>query len=100
MRPTLLTPLFASVRTLAGIGPKTAELLGRLLGQPEGEEARVVDLLFHLPFTVIDRSEQPGIAKAQEGQVVTLRLRVDRHNPPPPHNRRSHCRTRTCSAAT
>jgi ATP-dependent DNA helicase RecG len=88
MRPTLLTPLFGSVRTLAGIGPKTAELLGRLLGQPEGEEARVVDLLFHLPFTVIDRSEQPGIAKAAEGQIVTLRVRIDRHNAPPKHNKR------------
>ncbi len=72
-------PLFASVRTLAGIGPKTAETLGKLLGQPEGEEARVVDLLFHLPYGVIDRSQQPGIAKAAEGQTVTLRVRVDRH---------------------
>src|SRR4029077_17145080 len=67
---------------------KTAETLGRLLGQPEGEAARVVDLLFHLPYGVIDRSEQPGIAKAAEGQTVTLRVRIDRHNPPPPGNRR------------
>ncbi|MEJ0012718.1 MAG: ATP-dependent DNA helicase RecG [Bauldia sp.] len=88
MRPSLLSPLFASVRTLTGIGPKTAETLGRLLGQPEGEEARVVDLLFHLPYGVIDRSDQPGIAKAAEGQTVTLRVRIDRHNPPPPGNRR------------
>ena len=88
MRPALLTPLFGSVRTLAGIGPKLAETLARLLGTPDGEEPRVVDLLFHLPVALVDRSRQPGVAKAEEGAVVTLKVRVDRHAAPPGHNRR------------
>ena len=45
MRPDILTPLFGSVRSLSGIGPKLAEMLGKLLGSPEGTEERVVDLL-------------------------------------------------------
>jgi len=88
MRPDILTPLFGSVRTLAGIGPKLAETLGKLLDAPEGEEARVVDLLFHLPVGVIDRSQQPGIAASAEGQIVTLKVRIDRHAAPPRGNRR------------
>jgi ATP-dependent DNA helicase RecG len=88
MRPALLTPLFGSVRTLAGIGPKLAETLARLLGVGEGQETRVVDLLFHFPIGVIDRSRQPGIAGAVEGATVTLKVRVDRHAAPPKNNRR------------
>src|SRR5690606_19561594 len=87
MRPDILTPLFGSVRNLAGIGPKLAETLGRLTGTAEGE-ARVVDLLFHLPVGVIDRSHQPGIAEAPEGAVVTLKVRIDRHARPPRGNKR------------
>ena len=87
MRPEILTPLFGSVRNLAGIGPKLAETLARLLGAGDGE-ARIVDLLFHLPVGIIDRSQQPGIATAPEGAVVTLKVRIDRHAGPPRGNRR------------
>ena len=83
MRPDILNPLFRPVTSLAGIGPKLGETLGRLLAASEGGEARVVDLLFHLPVGVIDRSRQPGIALAAEGSIVTLKVRVDRHAPPP-----------------
>jgi ATP-dependent DNA helicase RecG len=88
MRPDLLNPLFRPVTSLAGIGPKLGETLGRLLDAPEGAEARVVDLLFHLPIGVIDRSRQPGIAASAEGTIVTLKVRVDRHAAPPRGNKR------------
>ena len=45
------------------------------------------DLLFVLPNSVIDRRSRPGIAGSAEGQIVTLDLRVDRHQPPPRGNR-------------
>ncbi len=86
MRPDVLTPLFASVRSLAGVGPRLAETLGRLLGTIG--EPRVVDLLFHLPVALIDRSQQPGVANAPDGQIVTLKVTVDRHQPAPRGNRR------------
>jgi len=88
MRPALLNPLFRPVTSLAGIGPKTGAALSRLLDAPEGEEARVVDLLFHLPVALVDRRNQPGIALAPEGAIVTLKVRVDRHQKPPRGNRR------------
>lgn len=84
MRPTLLDPLFASVASLSGVGPKLAQLLASLLGREDAEDARVVDLLFLAPFRLIDRRNQPGIALAQQGAIVTITGRVDRHQPPPP----------------
>ncbi len=89
MRPEILNPLFRPVTSLAGIGTKLGVTLGRLLsGSETGATPRVVDLLFHLPVGVIDRRRQPGIALAPEGAIVTLHVRVDRHQKPPRGNRR------------
>jgi ATP-dependent DNA helicase RecG len=84
MRPSLLDPLFASVRSLTGIGPKVSALLGTLLGtQPPGTEPRVGNLVYLPPHSVIDRRNRPGIAYAPEGAIVTLEVRIDRHQPAP-----------------
>jgi ATP-dependent DNA helicase RecG len=88
MRPDILNPLFRPVTSLTGIGPKLGAALAKLLGRSDGEEPRVVDLLFHLPVAIIDRRRQPGIALSPEGAVVTLKVRVDRHQKPPRGNRR------------
>lgn len=84
MRPALLDPLFSPLNTLPGIGPKIGELYARLLGRESIEDCRVVDLVFHAPHSLIDRRQQPGIANAPQGVVVTITGRVDRHQPPPP----------------
>src|SRR5215213_9033606 len=87
MRPTLLNPLFALVTSLPGVGPKQDKLLRYLLGRDE--TPRLVDLLLHLPASVIDRRTQPKIREAAQGTVVTLEVTVDRHRPPPPRNARA-----------
>src|SRR5215475_12959385 len=87
MRPALLNPLFAEVTSLSGIGPKQDKLLQYLLGRDD--TARLVDLLLHLPTSVIDRRAQPKIRDAVSGTVVTLKVTIDRHRPPPPRNRRA-----------
>ncbi|MFD1326687.1 ATP-dependent DNA helicase RecG [Mycoplana ramosa] len=83
MRPALLDPLFASLSSLPGIGPKTGELFAKLLGQESIDDCRVIDLVFHTPHSLIDRRHQPGIAHAPQGAIVTISGRVDRHQPPP-----------------
>jgi ATP-dependent DNA helicase RecG len=89
MRPDILNPLFRPVTSLSGIGPKLAGALKRLLtGSEAGEPPRAIDLLFHLPTGIIDRRRQPGIALSPEGAIVTLKVRVDRHQKPPRGNRR------------
>jgi ATP-dependent DNA helicase RecG len=81
MRPNILDPLFGRASALPGVGSKTAKLLDRLLAEP-GEEARVVDLLFHLPINVIDRRARPKIAEAPLDTVVVLKVRVAEHRKP------------------
>jgi ATP-dependent DNA helicase RecG len=81
MRPALLNPLFAPVTSLAGVGPKQDKLFRYLLGRDE--TPRLVDLLLHLPASVIDRRARPKIRDAVPGTMVTLEVRVDRHRPAP-----------------
>lgn len=89
MRPQILNSLFMPVSSLPGIGRKLEKVLTRLLqGGDSGAPARIVDILFHLPYQVVDRRRQPGIAHSQQGAVVTLKVHVDRHQPPPRGNRR------------
>ncbi|WP_431322247.1 ATP-dependent DNA helicase RecG [Rhizobium sp. YTU87027] len=83
MRPAILDPLFSPVSALPGVGPKIAELLVKLLGREAPDDTRVVDLLFHAPHSLIDRRNQPGIARAPQGAIVTVTARVDRHQAPP-----------------
>ena len=81
MRPPILNPLFTSVTTLQGVGPKQDKLLQFLLGRDE--TPRIVDLLLHLPASVIDRRDRPKVRDAIPGQMVTLEVTVDRHRPAP-----------------
>lgn len=73
MRPQSLTPLFAQVTSLPGIGPRLGKLVEKLAGP------LVVDLLWHLPFAVIDRRNAPDVAEARAGEVATLTVTVDEH---------------------
>ncbi|MGH6812751.1 MAG: ATP-dependent DNA helicase RecG [Methylocella sp.] len=81
MRPSILNPLFATAASLPGIGPKNAKLLDRLLAG-SGNDARVLDLLFHLPYAAIDRRNRPKIADAPLDIIVTLEVKVAEHRPP------------------
>ena len=88
MRPSLLDPLFAPITSLEGVGPKVATMIEKVVPADLGDRAaKVGDLLFLLPHSVIDRRNRPGIAMAAEGAIVTLEVRIDRHQPPPRGNR-------------
>jgi ATP-dependent DNA helicase RecG len=86
MRPSLLNPLFATAVSLPGIGPKTAKLLDRLLADGGGG-ARVLDLLFHLPYAAIDRRNRPKIVDAPLDTIVTLEVKAIEHRPPGPRSK-------------
>src|SRR5271167_3597996 len=81
MRPALLDPLFAPAATLPGVGPKIEKLIDRLLDRASG--ARVIDLLFHLPYATHDRRARPKIRDAAWDAIATLEVRVAEHRPPP-----------------
>ncbi len=88
MRPSDLDPLFASVSSLKGIGPRLERTLARLTGRDERDGARVIDLLLHVPHGLIDRTRMPLIGDLPPEGIVTVKATVGRHVPPPPHNRR------------
>jgi ATP-dependent DNA helicase RecG len=88
MRPALLNPLFAPVQSLPGVGPKTGKLFDRLLSGRDSE-ATVADLLFHLPYNVIDRRSRPKIAEAEPDTIVTIEVTVAEHRPPPSRHSRA-----------
>lgn len=89
MRPTILDPLFAPATTLEGVGNKTALLLANVVpADLSTRPLRVGDLIFTLPHSLIDRSNRPGVALAPQGAIVTLKLVVSRHQPPPRGNKK------------
>jgi len=75
VRPAILDPLFASVTVLPGIGSQLAKLFERLAGP------LVVDLLWHLPSSIVDRRSSPPIKELQPDQIVTIAVRVEAHQP-------------------
>lgn len=76
---SLLAPLLAGVDSLQGVRPATARLLARAAGG-----SRVIDLLFHLPESVVDRRYRPTLHAAGTGRVCTLHVTVTRVVPPAP----------------
>lgn len=76
MRPEVLYPLFSSVSSLPGIGPRLSVLYERLAGK------HCIDLCWHLPSGLIDRRFSCPILDAPNGRIVTLRVTVDAHLSP------------------
>jgi ATP-dependent DNA helicase RecG len=72
-----LIPLFSPLTTLRGVGPTVGALIAKVAG---GE--RVIDLLFHLPESYVDRRRRPTIAQARPGEIATLAVEVVRHEAP------------------
>ncbi len=67
----------APVTELRGVGGNVAALLTRVTGG-----TRVLDLLFHVPESFVDRRARPTIRGAMRGQVATLAVEVVRHEAP------------------
>jgi ATP-dependent DNA helicase RecG len=86
MRPSRLDPLFGSLTSLPGIGPKLEKLFARLLDR---EAPRLIDLLFHLPSGTIDRSARPKLRDVVPDTIATVTVTVDRHRAPPPNRPRA-----------
>ncbi|MBY6134508.1 ATP-dependent DNA helicase RecG [Nocardioides marinus] len=74
-RPEILFPLFAGAETLPGVGPKTAQSLAQM-----GVETPR-DLLFSLPYSVIDRRRRSSIKGAELPATLTVEVTIGRHRP-------------------
>lgn len=75
-RPEILFPLFAGLETLEGVGPKTAQTM-----MQTGIEAPR-DVLFGLPYAVVDRRRRDTIQGADLPTTLTVEVTVGTHRPP------------------
>ena len=75
-RPEPLFPLFASLETLPGVGPKTAKLMANM------SVATPRDLIFTLPTGGVDRTPVVSVRDAILPGVVTVQVTVGRHIAP------------------
>lgn len=90
LRPTLLYPWFTPLAALKGVGPATLKALLRLLPPPRHASlpaATVRDLLFLLPYDVLDRRQLSSVMDAEVGQYAMLEVTVAEHYPPPAKRR-------------
>ncbi len=77
VEPDPLIPLIAPLTSLRGVGDAVGKLIARAVG---GD--RVLDLLFHLPESYLDRRARCAIRAALPGQICTLEVEVIRIEPP------------------
>src|SRR5437879_303013 len=82
MRPEKLFAIFSDVTRLSGVGPGAKKALTRLFSKNENTPVVIRDLIFHLPVSVIDRRDSPALKLAKEGDIITLVVTVETHQPP------------------
>lgn len=74
-RPEILFPLFADIETLHGVGPKTAQHFGQIgIATPR-------DLLFTLPYSIVDRRGRETIGGMDLPAVATVEVTIGQHHP-------------------
>lgn len=74
-RPEVLFPLFSELETLQGVGPKTAQNFTKMaVDTPR-------DLLFLLPYSVVDRRIRSTLRGVDFPAVVTVEVTIGEHRP-------------------
>lgn len=76
MRPEILFPLFRSISNIKGIGSKSEKLISKLCGD------KIIDLIWHLPSNIVDRSYSPQLINAKIGSIATIEVEILEHIKP------------------
>jgi ATP-dependent DNA helicase RecG len=75
MRSEKINPLFATISSLSGVGPKIEKLFNKIVGN------RLVNLLWHLPYNVIKRKKHKNIRNAEINSLVIFKIKIIEHRP-------------------
>ena len=75
MRPQILDNMLSSIATLKGVGPKLEKIVNRL-----GIYLNI-HFLWNIPHNVIERKFHENIHHAELNSLVTLKLKIIKHNP-------------------
>lgn len=89
LRPKALYPWFTPLSSLKGVGDATLKALKRLLPPTrQGNPPSIVrDLLFLMPYDVLDRRHLLSIEQAEVGAYAMFEVTVEAHYPPPAKRR-------------
>ena len=68
--------LFDDIDTLKGVGFKTKKHLERK------KIEKIKDLLWDLPYSVIDRSKISSLDELEIGKILTIKVKVEKYNFP------------------
>lgn len=83
MRPHILQPLFCEITQLDGIGPRIKLLFAKLLDRAgEAKDPRVIDLIWHLPSGMIDRTNRSKIIDLIAGERAIINAKIISHKGP------------------
>lgn len=75
-RPEILFPLFGALTKLEGVGPKVAQNMAALaIEKPR-------DVLFSLPYSVVDRRRRDSISGADFPAILTVEVEIGTHRAP------------------
>ena len=74
----VVAPLFAPLTSLRGVGEALSKLMARAAGG-----TRVIDLLFHLPDSYLDRRLRRSIRDTAPGEIATMEVEVVGIEPAP-----------------
>ncbi|MFK7866513.1 MAG: ATP-dependent DNA helicase RecG [Alphaproteobacteria bacterium] len=78
MRPVILSPLFAPLTALPGVGAHIAKRLQKLL---KGD--LLVDLVMFRPRNILRRKQVAHISDLHAGMTITISVTIKAHYPPP-----------------
>lgn len=77
MRSEILNPLFCSIDTLKGVGSRYLKSVSNLIGG-----SKIIDLLWHLPYNIIDRTYSCPLKDVVSGRIWTGVVNVSKHLEP------------------
>ena len=80
MRPNILYSLFTPIESLKGVGTKYGKLIKNLCGE------KIIDLLFHLPINLVDRTYNEPLINAKDGRIWTGIVTITEHQKPATKN--------------
>ena len=77
MRPEILNPLFCNIDNLKGVGARYLKLISNLVGG-----SKIADVLWHLPYHIIDRTYSCPLQNVEAGRIWTGVVTVSQHLEP------------------
>lgn len=80
MRSSELNKLFTNISILNGIGPTLSKKYLKIIqNEIKLPEPRIIDILWHFPYKIVDRNLSTNISDSQSNEISTFKIKVKQH---------------------